>query len=45
MDQEPYPAEKTREGEIVLNAAARCVIFVACLVGTVVPAFILTIAH
>ena len=32
----PYPAEKTRGGEIILNTPARRGIFIAGLVGAVV---------
>ena len=36
MDQKPYPAEKARGGEIVLNTPLRRVIFLAGLIGTIV---------
>lgn len=36
MDQKPYPAEKARGGEIVLNTSLRRVIFLAGLIGTIV---------
>jgi len=36
MDQKPYPAEKARGGEIVLNTPLRRVIFLAGLIGTLV---------
>ena len=36
MDQKPYPAEKARGGEIVLNTPLRRVIFPAGLIGTIV---------
>lgn len=36
MDQKPYPAEKARGGEIVLNTRLRRAIFLAGLVATVV---------
>ncbi len=45
MDQKPYPAEKARGGEIILNTRARRAIFLAGLVGTVVLAVILMIAR
>ncbi|MGZ5871341.1 MAG: peptide ABC transporter permease [Bradyrhizobium sp.] len=45
MDQEPYPAEKARGGEIILNTPARRWIFLAGLVGTVIVAVILMIAR
>lgn len=40
MDQKPYPAEKARGGEIILNTPLRRVIFLSGLIG----AFILVIA-
>ncbi len=45
MDQKPYPAEKARGGEIILNTPARRAVFLAGLVGTVVLAIIVTIAR
>lgn len=36
MDQKPYPAEKARGGEIVLNTPLRRAIFLAGLIGAVV---------
>jgi hypothetical protein len=44
MDQKPYPAEKARGGEIILNTPFRRVILIAGMVGTVVLAFILMTA-
>ena len=41
MVQKPYPAEKARGGEIILNTPARRAIFVAGLIGAVVLALIL----
>jgi hypothetical protein len=41
MDQKPYPAEKARGGEIILNTPARRAIFLAGLVGAVVLALVL----
>ena len=35
MDQEPYPTEKARGGEIILNTPARRAIFMAGLIGAV----------
>lgn len=45
MDQKPYPAEKARGGEIILNTPARRAIFTAGLIGTVIFAVILMFAH
>lgn len=39
MDQKPYPAEKARGGEIILNTPLRRAIFLSGLIG----AFILVI--
>jgi hypothetical protein len=36
MDQQPYPAEKARGGEIILRTPARRAIFLAGLIGAVV---------
>ncbi|WP_298260774.1 peptide ABC transporter permease [Bradyrhizobium sp.] len=36
MEQKPYPAEKARGGEIVLNTPLRRAIFLAGLIGAVV---------
>ena len=36
MDQEPYPAEKARGGEIVLNTPLRRAIFLSGLIGAAV---------
>ena len=36
MDQKPYPAEKARGGEIVLNTPLRRAIFLTGLIGAVV---------
>ena len=33
MDQKPYPAEKARGGEIILNSPLRRAIFLAGLIG------------
>jgi hypothetical protein len=41
MEQKPYPAEKARGGEIILNTPARRAIFLAGLIGTVVLAVVL----
>ena len=45
MDQKPYPAEKARGGEIILNTPARRAIFLTGLIGAVVLAVILMIAR
>jgi hypothetical protein len=39
--QEPYPAEKARGGEIILNTPARRWIFVSGLVGAVLLVLLL----
>ncbi len=33
MEQKPYPAEKVRGGEIILNTPLRRLVFVAGLIG------------
>jgi len=45
MDQKPYPAEKARGGEIILNTPARRAIFLTGLIGAVVLAVILMIVR
>jgi hypothetical protein len=45
MDQKPYPAEKARGGEIILNTPVRRALFLAGLIGTVVLALILMIGR
>lgn len=45
MTQRPYPAEKARGGEIILNTPARRAIFIAGLIGAVVLALVLVIVH
>jgi hypothetical protein len=45
MDQKPYPAEKARGGEIILNMPARRAIFLTGLIGAVVPAVVLMIVR
>jgi hypothetical protein len=45
MDQKPYPAEKARGGEIILNTPARRAIFLAGLIGAVVLALVLMIVR
>jgi hypothetical protein len=41
QEQAPYPAEKARGGEIILDTPLRRTIFIAGLVGAVVLALIL----
>jgi hypothetical protein len=41
MEQKPYPAEKARGGEIILNTPARRAIFLSGLIGAVVLAVVL----
>jgi hypothetical protein len=41
MEQKPYPAEKARGGEIILNTPARRAIFLSGLIGAVVLAIVL----
>jgi hypothetical protein len=41
MDQKPYPAEKARGGEIILNSPLRRAIFLAGLIGTIVLVLVL----
>jgi hypothetical protein len=38
MEQKPYPAEKARGGEIILNTPARRAIFLTGLIGAIVLA-------
>ncbi|WP_298111544.1 peptide ABC transporter permease [Bradyrhizobium sp.] len=45
MDQKPYPAEKARGGEIVLNTRLRRAIFLAGLVGTVIFVIIMMLVR
>jgi hypothetical protein len=45
MDQKPYPAEKARGGEIILNTPLRRVIFLSGLIGVFVLAVILMMAR
>jgi hypothetical protein len=35
MDQKPYPAEKARGGEIILNTPFRRTIFLSGLIGAI----------
>jgi hypothetical protein len=41
MEQKPYPAEKARGGEIILNTPARRAIFLSGLIGAIVLAVVL----
>jgi hypothetical protein len=43
MEQTAYPAEKARQGEIILRTPLRRIIFLAGLVGSVVIAALLAI--
>jgi hypothetical protein len=43
--QEPYPAEKARGGEIILNTPLKRWVFIAGLVGAVVLALLLSLVH
>jgi hypothetical protein len=45
MDQKPYPAEKARGGEIILNTPGRRAVFLTGLIGAVVLAVILMIVR
>jgi len=45
MIQKPYPAEKVRSGEIILNTPARRAIFIAGLIGVFVLALVLAIVR
>ena len=45
MDQKPYPAEKARGGEIILNTPARRAIFLTGLIGAVVLAVVLMVVR
>jgi hypothetical protein len=45
MDQKPYPAEKARGGEIILNTPVRRAIFLTGLIGAVVLAVVLMIVR
>jgi hypothetical protein len=44
-DQEPYPAEKARGGEIILNTPLKRWVFVGGLVGAVVLALLFGLVH
>jgi hypothetical protein len=42
--EEPYPAEKARQGEIILRTRTRQIIFISGLVGLVILVIILRLA-
>jgi hypothetical protein len=42
--KEPYPAERARGGEIILNTPGRRAVFIAGLLGAVVLAIVLGLA-
>lgn len=44
MDQKPYPAEKARGGEIILNSPRRRAIFLAGLIGAFILVVVLALA-
>lgn len=44
VDKEAYPAEKARQGEIILRTPARKAIFIAGLVGFVLLVVVLRFA-
>jgi len=44
-EQKPYPAEKARGGEIVLNTPFRRAVFLAGLIGAVVLVLVLMMAR
>ncbi len=43
MDQKPYPAEKARGGEIILNSPFRRAIFLAGLIGAFILVLVLAL--
>jgi hypothetical protein len=45
MDQKPYPAEKARGGEIILNTPLRRAIFLAGLLGAFALVLVMTMAR
>jgi hypothetical protein len=45
MAENPYPAEKARGGEIILNTPLRRAIFLAGLIGAVVLVVVLAIVR
>lgn len=45
MDQKPYPAEKARGGEIILNTPFRRAVFLSGLVGAIGFAIILMLVR
>lgn len=45
IERSHYPAEKARQGEIILRTPARRIIFIAGLAGAVILALILGLWH
>jgi hypothetical protein len=45
MDQKPYPAEKARGGEIILNTPFRRAVFLSGPIGAIVLASILMLVR
>lgn len=43
MDQKPYPAEKARGGEIILNTPLRRAVFLSGLIGAIVLVIVLAL--
>jgi hypothetical protein len=43
--EQPYPAEKARGGEIILNTPLKRGVFIAGLVGAVLLALLLSLVH
>jgi hypothetical protein len=45
MDEKPYPAEKARGGEIILNTPLRRAVFVSGLIGAFVLVLVLMLVR
>ena len=45
MDEKPYPAEKARGGEIILNTPLRRAVFLIGLIGAFVLVLVLMLAR
>ena len=45
MDQKPYPAEKARGGEIILNTPLRRAVFLSGLIGAIALVIILMLVR
>jgi len=45
MDQKPYPAEKARGGEIILNTPLRRTVFLGGVIGAIVLVIVLMLVH